>query len=160
MSLHPEDIFIRLGIQADAARICDVYLLSRKHFLPYAPLAHSDFEVRDWVENKLLVTADVFVVEQDGDITAMMALTRDGSAGWIDQLYLHPRVVGQGIGSQLVSLAKNKLGAPVLLYTFQANTAARRFYERHAFVPILFGDGSGNEEKCPDVLYEWKTEAI
>ena len=151
---------IRAAIPADAAAICEVYLLSRKHFLPYAPLAHNAAEVCIWIEQHLITTADVFVVEQDGSITGMMALTRDASAGWIDQLYLHPRVVGQRIGSQLVSLAKNKLGAPVRLYTFQANTAARRFYERHAFVAILFGDGSGNEEKCPDVLYEWKAEVI
>ena len=39
------------------------------------------------------------------------------------------------------------------LYAFQQNEAARRFYERHGFVAIAFGDGSTNEERCPDVLY-------
>jgi hypothetical protein len=29
------------------------------------------------------------------------------------------------------------------------------FYERHGFMAIEFTDGSGNEEKEPDVLYRW-----
>lgn len=35
------------------------------------------------------------------------------------------------------------------------NTAARRFYERHGFVPLAYTDGADNEENRPDVLYEW-----
>ncbi|MGE3511045.1 MAG: histone acetyltransferase, partial [Vicinamibacterales bacterium] len=34
----------------------------------------------------------------------------------------------------------------------------RVFYERHGFVAVAFGDGSGNEERCPDILYEWMRE--
>jgi putative addiction module component (TIGR02574 family) len=42
----------------------------------------------------------------------------------------------------------------VRLYTFQANTRARSFWERHGFKAIAYSDGSTNEERCPDVLYE------
>jgi hypothetical protein len=35
-----------------------------------------------------------------------------------------------------------------------ANAGARRFYERHGFSAIEFTDGSANEERCPDVLFE------
>jgi ribosomal protein S18 acetylase RimI-like enzyme len=48
------------------------------------------------------------------------------------------------------------LTSPIRLYTFQENDGARRFYERHGFRAIEFGDGSNNEENCPDVLYEWR----
>jgi hypothetical protein len=48
------------------------------------------------------------------------------------------------------------LEPPVRLYVFQANIRARQFYERHGFSAIDFGDGSLNEERCPDVLYEWR----
>ena len=37
---------------------------------------------------------------------------------------------------------------------FQANSGARRFYERRGFVAVEFTDGESNEERCPDVLYE------
>ena len=43
---------------------------------------------------------------------------------------------------------------PIRLYTFQTHSLARRFYERHGYKAIEFTDGQGNEEKCPDVLYE------
>jgi hypothetical protein len=42
------------------------------------------------------------------------------------------------------------------LYTFQVNGRARRFYERHGFAATWFGDGSANEERQPDVRYEWR----
>lgn len=83
-------------------------------------------------------------------------LTRDEIAGWIDQLYLHPRAVGQGIGAQFVKLAKSKFGSPIRLCTFKANEGTRRFYERHGIKAIEFSDGSRSEENCPDVLYEWR----
>jgi hypothetical protein len=43
-----------------------------------------------------------------------------------------------------------------VLWTFQANAPARRFYERHGFGAVEFGDGSGNEEGEPDVRYVWE----
>jgi ribosomal protein S18 acetylase RimI-like enzyme len=66
--------------------------------------------------------------------------------------------VGQGIGTRWWELARSELPPPIRLYTFQCNQRARCFYERHGFKAITFGDGSGNEEKCPDVLYEWRPE--
>jgi GNAT superfamily N-acetyltransferase len=97
----------------------------------------------------------VTVVVQDGAVVAMMALSDDGTVGWIEQLYVHPHAVGRGIGTMLLDRAKTELGAPIRLYTFQASVGARRFYERHGFHMLTVGDGSNNEERCPDVLYEW-----
>lgn len=146
----------RAATLSDADAISNVYLASRKRFLPYAPLAHTDEDVRDWIADHLIPNADVSVALVDGEIVGMMAVTRDGFAGWIDQLYIHPVFVKQGIGTQFIEQAKIKLGSPIRLYTFQANEGARRFYERHGFKTIEFSDGSQNEEKCPDVLYEWR----
>ena len=41
------------------------------------------------------------------------------------------------------------------LWTFQQNARARRFYEERGFRAVEFTDGEGNEEKTPDVRYEW-----
>ena len=41
----------------------------------------------------------------------------------------------------------------------QQNTAARMFYERHGFRVVSLSDGSNNEERCPDVLYEFSLES-
>jgi GNAT superfamily N-acetyltransferase len=150
-----ETVF-RAATAADAARVAEVYLASRKAFLPYAPLAHSDADVRRWVADVLIPAGGVIVAVERGEIVGMMALSRDGERGWIEQLYLDPSAVARGLGAALLERAKRELGAPIRLYTFQANAGARRFYERHGFRALAFGDGSGNEEGCPDVLYEWR----
>jgi ribosomal protein S18 acetylase RimI-like enzyme len=146
--------FLRQATPTDAERVVAVYLASRRSFLPFAPLAHSDTEVRQWVADVLIPSGGVTVATIDNETIGMMALSRDGQLDWIDQLYLHPSTVGRGIGTQLLEHAKRELGPVIRLYTFQANTASRRFYERHGFQPVAFSDGHTNEESCPDVLYE------
>jgi GNAT superfamily N-acetyltransferase len=156
-SMLAEAVF-RTATISDASAICEVYLASRKQFLPYAPLAHADEEVCKWIANSLIPNSDVCVALVDGEIVGMMAVSQNDRAGWIDQMYVHPQAVGQGIGTRFIKQAKTKLGSPIRLYTFQANAGARRFYERNEFKAIAYGDGSGNEEKCPDVLYEWREQ--
>jgi RimJ/RimL family protein N-acetyltransferase len=151
-----EPLVLRAATPSDAGAVAEVYLASRQRFLPYAPLAHGDADVRRWIAKVLIPGTDVTVALLDGEIVGLMALSRDDDAGWIDQLYLHPEATGQGIGGRLVERAKARLGSPIRLYTFQPNEGARRFYERHGFEAIGFGDGSQNEERCPDVLYEWR----
>lgn len=138
----------------DVAAIADLFLRSRKTLLPYAPLAHSDDAVKRWVRERLVITADIHLAIQNKEIVGYIALIQEHKANWIDHLYLHPTYVGKGIGTALMQIAKAKLTPPIHLYCFQQNMDARRFYERHGFVAIEFGDGSGNEENCPDVLYQ------
>ena len=153
------DAVIRPATPADAQGVADVYLASRKTFLVFAPLAHSDDEVRAWVTSVLIPSGGVTVAVQKDveELVGMMALSHDGRSGWIDHIYLTPPAVGQGLGARFMSLAKERLGSPIRLYTFQDNVGARRFYERHGFRVLELGDGSANEERCPDMLYEWAT---
>ena len=41
------------------------------------------------------------------------------------------------------------------LWTFQANTRAIAFYRREGFVEAARTDGSGNDEKLPDLRLVW-----
>jgi putative acetyltransferase len=75
--------------------------------------------------------------------------------GWIDQLYVLPARQNRGAGRSLLQVAK-AASPELMLWTFQRNLAARRFYERHGFVPVSETDGSRNEEREPDVLYRWR----
>jgi ribosomal protein S18 acetylase RimI-like enzyme len=149
---------LRPASVADAEQVAAVYLASRAAFLAFAPVVHSEVEVRDWVARVLIPGGGVTVAIRRGSIgpvVGMMAVSRQHGVGWIDQLYLLPSVVGNGLGTRLVEHAKKSLGSPVRLFTFQENVGARRFYEQHGFRAIELGDGSNNEEHCPDVLYEW-----
>jgi hypothetical protein len=46
-----------------------------------------------------------------------------------------------------------------VLWTFQVNGPARRFYERHGFIAVERTDGHGNEEREPDIGYIWRPDA-
>jgi GNAT superfamily N-acetyltransferase len=147
----PDGIAIRRAVPADASAIADVFLNSF-HATYDFPLAHSDEEVRGWVADDLIATEETWVAEDDGRVVAMMVLDDAG----IGQLYVDPARLGEGIGGQLMALAKERRPAGLALYTFQVNERARRFYEHHGFVVAWLGDGSANEEGQPDVLYRWQ----
>ena len=154
----PLDVTIRPATHVDAEQVASVYIASRKAFVAFAPLAHGDDDVRGWISNVLIPAGGVTVAVADGSreaVVGMMAVSQQDGVAWIDQLYLHPSAVGRGIGSRLIESAKHSFGSPIRLYTFQDNAGARRFYERHGFRAIKFSDGADNEERCPDILYEW-----
>jgi len=94
---------------------------------------------------------DLWVAIEGGSIVAMMAL----ASGWLEQLYVDPVAQGQGVGGALVEVAKDEQPAGLELWCFEANERARRFYEWHNFALVERTDGSRNEERTPDVRYQW-----
>jgi GNAT superfamily N-acetyltransferase len=75
--------------------------------------------------------------------------------GCLDQLYVDPRRTGQGIGSNMIELAKHHHPEGLTLWTFAANVRAQRFYESHGFEPGEHTDGAANEEGAPAIHYHW-----
>ena len=145
---------MRLATPLDADAIANLYLASRKAYISFAPLAHSDDDIREWVKNSLIPNIHVWIIEQDNIVLGMMAISEKQGMHWIEQLYVLPKSTGQGIGSLLMEKAKS-FNIPIRLRTFQENWGARRFYDRHGFTIIEFSDGSENEKHCPDMVYEW-----
>jgi ribosomal protein S18 acetylase RimI-like enzyme len=83
-------------------------------------------DVREWV----------FVAHEDGrlDGVASAGDRRDGGnepALELMSLYVHADARGSGLGSRLLREAINR--EPAVLYVFEGNTGAIRFYRRHAF---------------------------
>ena len=145
---------VRLAQPTDAPAIAEVLIESRRVFLPYAPMAHPPAEVRAWVAEQLVPSGRIHVVIERGRVVGFAATSEHESATWLDQLYVLPGHEGQGLGSLLLAAAQDGMRLPMRLYTFQANVGARRFYERHGYRAVQFTDGSANEERCPDILYE------
>ena len=152
----PTAIRLRAASLADAVAVADVYLCSRKELVSCAPLAHSDDDVREWIRARLIPTGRTTVAVAQDRVVGILAVSPGREASWIDHLYVLPGWVGRGVGTRLLDQAVRELPPPIGLYTFQQNLRARRFYEARRFVALEFGDGSGNEERCPDILYEWR----
>ncbi|HEY2214113.1 MAG TPA: GNAT family N-acetyltransferase [Acidimicrobiales bacterium] len=88
-------------------------------------------------------------------------------AGWVEQLYVRPGYQSQGIGGTLLSAAiaehgggehcgdehggDEHGGGELLLWVFEENTGAERFYRRAGFYEVERTDGSDNEERAPDI---------
>jgi GNAT superfamily N-acetyltransferase len=149
-----DELILRRARVSDAAALADVWLRSYRTALPTVRLAHSEEEVRAWVRDVLVPEHETWVAVLGPEVVGLMAL----GDGWVDQLYLDPSWRGRGIGDRFVDLAKRRYPDGLRLWTFQVNTPAHRFYERHGFVAVERTDGAGNEEHEPDVRYEWRPE--
>ncbi len=143
---------IRPARPADYDGIGDVWLSSWYATFDFPP-AHPDDDVRRWLATELVPRHETWVAVDHADrVVGVMAL----SDTMLEQLYLAPGWIGRGLGRRFVELAKAQHPAGLDLYCFAVNDRARRFYEHHGFEAIAFGDGSGNEERQPDVRYAWR----
>ena len=145
-----EGTVIRRATAADAGAVGDVFLASF-HATYAFPLAHTDDEVRGWIRDRLIPDHETWVATDDGRVVALLAL----APGWVEQLYVAPDRLREGLGSRLLEVAKARQAQGLQLWTFQVNERARSFYERHGFVAVELTDGSGNQERQPDVRYAW-----
>jgi GNAT superfamily N-acetyltransferase len=145
-------LVLRRGLASDAGTTGELYLRARTAAVPRIPLmVHTDEETRRWIAQRVVPQTELWVAEtRDGAIVGMLVLDDD----WVDQLYVEPGLTGQGIGSELIDLAKRKRPNGLRLWTFQSNVAARRFYEGHDFDARDRTEGD-NEEGAPDILYVW-----
>ncbi len=74
-------------------------------------------------------------------------------------LYVHPEAIGTGVGHALFEHVKSVRPGGFEFWVFQQNERARRFYEAHGARAVRFTNGELNEERTPDVLYEWRPAA-
>jgi GNAT superfamily N-acetyltransferase len=128
-----------------------VHRVSFDHALPWLSGLHTPADDRAFHRTEVFMSCEVWGAERQSKLIGIIAFRHE----WIDQLYVLPDARGHGIGSNLLEIAQRAF--PLLnLWTFQRNLPARRFYEANGFVAVRETDGSGNEEKEPDVLYRWK----
>ncbi|MFE4963926.1 GNAT family N-acetyltransferase [Streptomyces sp. NPDC056660] len=143
---------LRRAVGPDAGAVADVWLRSYSAALPTVVRAHSDDEVRAYFRDVVVPERETWLAEVGGRVVGVMVLAGD----LLSQLYLAPEWRGRGLGDRFVSLAKERSPQGLTLWTFQVNGPAQRFYERHGFLAVERTDGSGNEEREPDVRYVWR----
>lgn len=153
MSGDRTNVRVRRALPSDAGAAARVWLRSFAAALPGVVRPRSDAEVRDHFRRVLVPLRETWVAEAaDAGVVGVMVLEGEE----LDQLYLAPEWRGRGIGDLFVALAKERSPGGLALWTFQVNTPAHRFYERHGFTAVRRTDGAGNEEREPDVRYVWR----
>lgn len=103
-----------------------------------------------WMATKVIPGQQVRIATIDGMSVGFAAST----PGWLEQLYIHPNHQNLGIGSRLFNDVCTAASESLRFWVFQRNTIARHFYESHGSRLIKLTDGSANEEREPDALYE------
>lgn len=117
----------------------------------WMPVLHSEAENIHFFGK--MIENDLVWVAEDSTVRGFIAREDD----YIHALYVARGARGHGIGTKLMDRAKSDC-ARLELYTFVANTGARRFYGRHGFREIERSDGSRNDEGLPDIFLVWEAE--
>jgi GNAT superfamily N-acetyltransferase len=139
---------IRQATRDDADAIGRVFVAARDE-MAYVPRIVD--EHRPLLGGWFLDRAEIWVAEE-GRVTAFFGL--EGNE--LSHIYVEPGAQSRGIGTALLDHAKSLRPERLELWVFQKNERARRFYERHGFRLVKLTDGTGNMEKEPDALYEWR----
>lgn len=143
-------LVLRPAEPADAAELAAVQMAARAA-APMPANIHPEAEIAAFLGSRLGVD-ETWVAELGEELAAYIRCT----GTWLDDLYVHPRVQGRGIGGALLDLVLSLRPGGLGLYVFETNAAARRFYEAHGFVVTERSDGSANEERAPDLRMEWR----
>ena len=120
---------------------------------PWMPFVHTAREMHGfgpW----LCDVADVTVLRAGSDFAGFFAFQDEK----LQAFFVTADRRGQGVGAQAMARMKSQK-SHIALWTFQQNTGAQRFYERHGFVETDRTDGARNDEKIPDIKYEWSVPA-
>ena len=71
----------------------------------------------------------------------------------IEHLYVQPAHQRRGVGAALLARARAVSPGGLSLWCFVRNRPARAFYAREGFIEVEETDGSGNEEREPDLAH-------
>jgi putative acetyltransferase len=119
-----------------------------------------DFDARRaWIDDRLRTLrakGDMIIVGLGADCRPAGFVTIDPSGGYLDQLCVAPAERGSGLASSLLDEAKRHAPSVVELDVNEANSRARRFYEREGF--LVVGRGVSPHSGLPTLKMRWRAE--
>lgn len=148
--LRREEFHVARLARDDMEAASRVMRMSFDERLPWLAGLHTPDEDHAYFRDILFARCEIWGARQAGTVIGIVAFRKD----WIDQLYVLPGRQSRGAGTALLNVAKMRY-PHLQLWTFQRNSVARAFYERHGFAAVEETDGARNEEREPDVRYEW-----
>jgi ribosomal protein S18 acetylase RimI-like enzyme len=138
-------------LEYDACRLDELILMWRASFDAGVGVTdpHPLSEQRRYFLTEVLPRNRVCLAVQANALVGFVA----ASAESVAQLYVHVGHQRRGVGTQLLTWAKERSNATLWLYTYARNLGARAFYERHGFVAVAHGFEPILQ--LEDVKYQW-----
>lgn len=161
--MNADDVTLRPGTTHDASALADLFIAARRAAEPEMPASiHTPAEIHHWFAELLGrpesgprgPRRETWVAERGDALVGYLVLDPE----WLDSIYVHPDLTGEGIGTTLLDLAKSLRPGGFGLWVFETNGGARRFYARHGLLALERTDGLDNEEKAPDIAMVWPGE--
>jgi len=137
------------------------HLVLRPHQRPEEIVYEHDgdadaLHVGAYVDGALVAVASI----SRGDAPADLATGTDDEAWRIRGMATLPEHRGAGLGGELLERCiAHALARGAGVVWLNGRVPARSFYERHGFVAVERTDGATNQEREPDVRYEWRPSA-
>ena len=140
---------IRRASPADIEPVARVFREIRLACLPYLPDLHSPAQDLAFFRDHVFAECDIWLAE---------AASLDGFCafreGWVDPSLRPAALPWTGAGQGAPGQGDGGPGR-LRLWVFQRNEPAIAFYRARGFRETLRTDGSANEEREPDALFEW-----
>ena len=127
---------IRRATAADAPAVAQVHAAARAGWAFESLSAATDEAT--WAERLAGTDTETYVLERDGAVRGFLSVWgEDATTGRVLALYVDPAAQGTGVGSALLDAvaAGRRTGGDtaLVLWTDEANAAARAFYERRGW---------------------------
>jgi GNAT superfamily N-acetyltransferase/chorismate mutase len=146
------DLVLRPASAGDLPALAEVHLVSRRAAGDaFPPGVHTDDEVRAWVSGWDLAAYEVWLAAAGEQVVGYVRCTPT----WLDDLYVHPDHQRSGVGAALFELVTTLRPQGFCLWVFESNAPARAFYRLHGCLELERTDGSGNQERAPDIRVAW-----
>jgi GNAT superfamily N-acetyltransferase len=142
---------IRRADPEDAEAIARIFRGSRAEAMPWLPVLHDPDDVLEHFRGRL-DSDEVYVFDREGEVAGFALLHGDE----LDGFYVAPGHQRRGVGAALFRHVQELRPERFGFWVFRDNDRARRFYEAHGAYFLYETDGAGNEERTPDVRYEWR----
>lgn len=143
---------IRLMEPSQLDEVVGVWVRSRWEALPWLEerMDYSPEQNLAQFRDVIARECDVWVALRQEAVVGLIAI----SGSKVEQLFVEPRVQGEGIGSALLEQAKTLSPDGLTLFTHQRNERARAFYAARGFRAVRFGISPPPESE-PDVEFAW-----
>ena len=134
----PEAVTLRVAEPSDAGAVASLIAALASDLSE--PSTASGSYVADVLRER---RRQVLLAERGAAVLGMLSLSFHASlyhgaeACWVDELVVTPEARNQGVGAKLleqaIQMARARTCTEATLSVMEANTDARRFYERHGF---------------------------
>ncbi len=147
-----EALEVRPMADGELDAVVEIWYTTKRAAYPYLPLEQT-YTLADnarFFREYILPHCDIWVAAQGTVLLGFLAI----NGNYVDRLYVLPDHQRRGIGTALVTKAREISPDSLELATHQQNVQARAFYEQHGFRAVRFGV-SPPPESAPDMTYRW-----